>query len=193
MKIGYARVSTEDQSLQLQIDALTEAGCELIFQEKVSGKNADRQQLKELRSQLRTGDTVVVWKLDRLGRSLRDLVGLVSEFQDRGIHFKSLQDHIDTSTPMGKFTFHLFAALAEFERDIISERTKAGLAAARARGRMGGRPKGLSKKAQDKARLAESLYKERERSIREICDHLDISKPTLYRYLRARGVKIGEA
>ena len=191
MKIGYARVSTEDQSLQLQIDALRKAGCEQIFQEKVSGKNADRQELKNLRAQLRNGDTVIVWKLDRLGRSLRNLMELVSEFQDKGVHFQSLQDQINTSTPMGKFTFHLFAALAEFERDIISERTKAGLAATRARGRKGGRPKGLSKKAQDKARLAESLYKERERSIAEICDHLDISKPTLYRYLRSRNVKIG--
>ena len=191
MKIGYARVSTEDQSLQLQIDALRKAGCEQIFQEKVSGKNADRQELKNLRAQLRNGDTVIVWKLDRLGRSLRNLMELVSEFQDKGVHFQSLQDQINTSTPMGKCTFHLFAALAEFERDIISERTKAGLAATRARGRKGGRPKGLSKKAQDKARLAESLYKERERSIAEICDHLDISKPTLYRYLRSRNVKIG--
>ena len=191
MKIGYARVSTSDQTLDPQLDALRAAGCEILFQEKISGKTADRPELQKMRTQLRTGDTVIVWKLDRLGRSLRDLVALVSEFQERGVHFQSIQDQIDTSTPMGKFTFHLFAALAEFERDIISERTKAGLAAARARGRKGGRPKGLSKKAQDKARLAESLYKERERSIREICDHLDISKATLYRYLRARGVEIG--
>ena len=141
--------------------------------------------------QLRKGDTVVVWKLDRLGRSLRDLVSVVSDFQESGVHFRSLHDHIDTGTPVGKFTFHLFAALAEFERDIISERTKAGLAAACARGRKGGRKKGLSKKVRDKARLAEFLYKERERSIAEICDHLDISKPTLYRYLRSRNVKIG--
>jgi DNA invertase Pin-like site-specific DNA recombinase len=126
-----------------------------------------------------------------LGRSLRDLVNLVAQFQDLDVGFKSLQDNIDTTTPAGKLTFHLFAALAEFERDIISSRTKAGLEAARARGRSGGRPKGLSKKAQDKARLAESLYKEKERSITEICDHLEISKPTLYRYLRARGVSIG--
>ena len=133
----------------------------------------------------------MVWKLDRLGRSLRDLIQLVAQFQELGVGFKSLQDNIDTTTPTGKLTFHLFAALSEFERDIISTRTKAGLEAARARGRKGGRPKGLSKKAQDKARLAESLYKEKERSITEICDHLSISKPTLYRYLRARGVQIG--
>jgi len=141
--------------------------------------------------QLRRGDMIVVWKLDRLGRSLRDLVNLISKFQELEVGFKSLQDNIDTTTPTGKLTFHLFAALAEFERDIISSRTKAGLEAARARGRKGGRPKGLSKKAQDKARLAESLYSEKERSISEICDHLHISKPTLYRYLRSRGVAIG--
>ena len=133
----------------------------------------------------------LVWKLDRLGRSLRDLVKLVAQLEDLEVGFKSLQDNIDTTTPTGKLTFHLFAALAEFERDIISSRTKAGLQAARARGRKGGRPKGLSKKAQDKVRLAESLYIEKERSIIEICNHLSISKPTLYRYLRARGVKIG--
>ncbi|MGH1336875.1 MAG: recombinase family protein [Aureispira sp.] len=119
-------------------------------------------------------------------------MNLVSKFQDAGVEFQSLQDNIDTTTPSGKLAFHMFAALAEFERDIISSRTKAGLEAARARGRKGGRPKGLSKKAQDKARLAESLYKEKERYITEICNHLHISKPTLYRYLRSRRVKVGE-
>jgi len=127
----------------------------------VSGAKANRVKLNELMEHVREGDVIVVWKLDRLGRSLRDLVSLMSKFQEKGVGFKSLQDNIDTTTPMGKLNFHLFAALAEFERDIISERTKAGLSAARARGRKGGRPKGLSKKAQDKARLAESLYKER--------------------------------
>lgn len=191
MKIGYARVSTKDQSLHLQIDALEQSGCERIYSEQVSGAKTDRIELQKMINQLRHGDVIVVWKLDRLGRSLRDLVNLVSKFSGLGVGFQSLQDKIDTTTPTGKLTFHLFAALAEFERDIISTRTKAGLEAARARGRKGGRPKGLSKKAQDKARLAESLYKEKERSIGEICDHLDISKPTLYRYLRTRGVKIG--
>lgn len=192
MKIGYARVSTKEQSLNLQKDALEKVGCETIFSEHISGAKSDRPQLQEMIKHLRQGDVVVVWKLDRLGRSLRDLVNLVSKFQDGGIEFQSLQDNIDTTTPAGKLAFHLFAALAEFERDIISSRTKAGLEAARARGRKGGRPKGLSKKAQDKARLAESLYKEKERSTAEICEHLDISKPTLYRYLRSRGVKVGE-
>ena len=191
MKIGYARVSTKDQSLDLQEDALKKVGCKTIYSECVSGANADRLKLHEMINQLRKGDVVIVWKLDRLGRSLRDLVSLMSTLQDLGVGFKSLQDNIDTTTPIGKLNFHLFAALAEFERDIISERTKAGLAAARARGRKGGRPKGLSQKAKDKARLAESLYKEKERSIAEICEYLSISKPTLYRYLRNRGVKIG--
>lgn len=191
MKIGYARVSTKEQSLDLQEDALRKEGCEKIYSERICGTKSERPKLKEMILQLRQGDIIVVWKLDRLGRSLRDLVNLIAQFQDLGVGFKSLQDNIDTTTPTGKLTFHLFAALAEFERDIISTRTKAGLEAARARGRKGGRPKGLSKKAQDKARLAESLYKEKQRSIKEICSHLSISKPTLYRYLRARGVKIG--
>ena len=191
MKIGYARVSTKEQSLDLQEDALKKEGCQRIYSEQISGYKSERPKLKEMMGQLRKGDVVVVWKLDRLGRSLRDLVNLVAKLQESEIGFKSLQDNIDTTTPTGKLTFHLFAALAEFERDIISSRTKAGLKAARARGRKGGRPKGLSKKAQDKARLAESLYKEREHSISEICNHLDISKPTLYRYLRERGVTIG--
>lgn len=191
MKFGYARVSTKDQSLDLQRDALKRAGCTEIIEEKVSGTKEHRPKLKQLIERLREGDVVIVWKLDRLGRSLRELVLLIDKFQQIGVEFQSLEDHIDTTSPTGKLTFHIFAAMAEFERDLISQRTKAGLAAARSRGRKGGRPKGLSKKAQDKARLAESLYKEKERSISEICDHLDISKPTLYRYLRNRGVQIG--
>lgn len=193
MKIGYARVSTHDQSLDLQLDALEKAECQKIYSEKVSGGKSKRPELKAMIDQLRKGDLVVVYKLDRLGRSLRDLVDLVETFQEKGVGFKSIHDNIDTTTPMGKFTFHLFAALAEFERGIISERTKSGLAAARARGRKGGRPKGLSKQAENKARLAESLYKEKELSVIQICKDLGISKATFYRYLRARGVKIGSA
>ena len=193
MKIGYARVSTKEQSLHLQEDALKKAGCQKIYSEKIGGGKADRTKLNEMIGQLREGDVIVVWKLDRLGRSLRDLVNLISRFQDQGVGFQSLQDNIDTTTPTGKLTFHLFAALAEFERDIIRTRTNAGLEAARARGRKGGRPEGLSQKAKDKARLAESLYNEKERSIAEICDYLSISRPTLYRYLRSRGVTIGNA
>jgi DNA invertase Pin-like site-specific DNA recombinase len=156
MKIGYARVSTKEQNLALQLDALEKEGCKKIFQEKISGAKADRPELKKMIDQLREGGVIITWKLDRLGRSLRDLVNLMNEIQDKGAGLKSLNDSIDTTTPHGKLTFHLFASLAEFERDIIRERTRAGLEAARARGRKGGRPKGLSKEAQDKAMIAET-------------------------------------
>ncbi len=169
MKIGYARVSTKDQDLALQTDALEKNGCEKIYQEKMTGSTKERPELKKVLEQLRDGDVVVVWKLDRMGRSLKDLVSLVNEIQEKGAGLQSLNDHIDTTTPHGKLTFHLFAALAEFERDIIRERTNAGLAAARARGRKGGRPKGLSKKARHTAIIAEKLYQERELTVREIC------------------------
>lgn len=191
MKIGYARVSTKDQDLALQIDALKKAGCKKIFQEKMTGATKERPELKKMIEQLRKGDVVVIWKLDRLGRSLKNLVQLVNEIQGKGAGLKSLGDHIDTVTPQGKLTFHLFAALAEFERDIIRERTHAGLAAARARGRKGGRPRGLSKKAQHTAIIAERLYLERKLTVKEICEQLSISKMTLYNYLRHQGVKIG--
>ncbi len=192
MKIGYARVSTQEQDLALQLDALNEAGCEQTYQEKITGANKDRPQLQKLLEQLREGDTVVIWKLDRLARSLKDLVDLVGQIQEKGASFQSLNDQIDTTTAHGKFTFHIFAALAEFERDIIRERTNAGLAAARARGRKGGRPEGLSKKAQHAAIIAEQLYLERKLSIKEICQQLSISKATLYNYLRHQGAEIGE-
>jgi DNA invertase Pin-like site-specific DNA recombinase len=185
LKIGYARVSTKDQNLSLQKDALQKEGCELIFEEKASGAKSDRPELRRMIDQLRKDDIVIIWKLDRLGRSLRDLVNLVTEIQDKGAGLKSLNDSIDTTTPQGKLTFHLFAALAEFERDIISERTKAGLESARARGRKGGRPKGLSKAARDKAIIAKSLYDKREMPVSKICSHLSISKSTLYKYLKS--------
>ena len=191
MNIGYARVSTQDQDLALQLDALNDAGCQKIYQEKITGSRRERPQLNKLLEQLREGDVVVIWKLDRLARSLKDLVSLVNEIQEKSGALHSLNDQIDTTTPHGKFTFHVFAALAEFERDIISERTKAGLAAARARGRKGGRPKGLSQKAQHTAIIAEKLYQERELTVKEICEQLSISKGTLYNYLRYRGVNIG--
>ena len=190
MKIGYARVSTKEQNLSLQMDALKNEGCKQIFQEKISGAKADRPELRKMIGQLREGDTIVTWKLDRMGRSLRDLVNLVNEIQDKGAGLKSLNDSIDTTTPQGKLTFHLFASLAEFERDIIRERTKAGLEAARARGRKGGRPKGLSKEARDKAMIAETLYTKREMSVTEICKHLGVARSTLYKYLKHRGVQI---
>ncbi len=191
MKIGYARVSTKDQDLSLQLDSLKDAGCEEIYQEQFTGSTKERPELQKMLQHLRERDVIVVWKLDRLARSLKDLVGLVNEIQDKGAGLSSLNDQIDTTTPHGKFTFHIFAALAEFERDIIRERTMAGLAAARARGRKGGRPKGLSEKAQHTASSAERLYQEGELTIKEICDQLSISKMTLYNYLRYRGLEIG--
>jgi DNA invertase Pin-like site-specific DNA recombinase len=191
MKIGYARVSTEEQELSLQLDALEGAGCRKVYQEKITGSTKERPELQKMLEHLREGDVVVIWKLDRLARSLKDLVSLVNEIQEKGGALQSLNDQIDTTTPHGKFTFHIFAALAEFERDIIRERTKAGLAAARARGRKGGRPKGLSKKAQHTAIIAEKLYQDRKLTVKEICDQLSISKGTFYNYLRHRGVKAG--
>lgn len=193
MKIGYARVSTQEQNLSLQLDALQTAGCTTIHHEKVTSAKKERPELQKLMGQLRAGDVVVVWKLDRLGRSLQDLVSLVNEMQGKGAEFQSLNDHIDTTTPQGKFTFHLFAALAEFERDIIRERTKAGLAAARARGRKGGRPKGLSKEAQHTAMIAERLYQDGDLTVKQICRQLSISRGTFYNYLRHQGVDVGSS
>ncbi|MCI0563928.1 MAG: recombinase family protein [Nitrososphaera sp.] len=191
MKIGYARVSTQKQDLSLQLDALQSAGCATIYQEKVTGSKRERPELQKMMNQIRAGDVVVIWKLDRLARSLTDLVSQVNEMQAKGAELQSLNDHIDTTTPQGKFTFHLFASLAEFERDIIRERTKAGLAAARARGRQGGRPKGLSREAQHTAIIAEKLYQEGVLTVKEICRQLSISRGTFYNYLRYRGVKVG--
>ena len=139
MQIGYVRVSTNDQNTSLQRDALERAGCELIYEEKMSGTVANRPVLKRVLKQLGEGDTLVVWKLDRLGRSMRNLVLLIDELKNRGIHFRSLTDSIDTSSPMGRFIFHIMGALAEMERELIVERTMAGLAAAREQGRIGGR------------------------------------------------------
>ncbi|EJB3708213.1 recombinase family protein [Enterobacter asburiae] len=139
MLIGYVRVSTNDQNTALQRNALDSAGCELIFEDKISGKTSERPGLKKVLRILSEGDTLVVWKLDRLGRSMRHLVVLVEELRERGINFRSLTDSIDTSTPMGRFFFHVMGALAEMERELIVERTRAGLAAARAKGRIGGR------------------------------------------------------
>lgn len=190
MKIGYARVSTKDQNLALQKDALQKEGCELFFEEKVSGAKSDRPELRRMIDQLRKGDIIIIWKLDRLGRSLRDLVNLVTEIQDKGAGLKSLNDSIDTTTPQGKLTFHLFAALAEFERDIISERTKAGLDSARARGRKGGRPKGLSQQAKDKAIISETLYREGNLSVSQICQHLGVARSTFYKLLKHRDVQL---
>jgi DNA invertase Pin-like site-specific DNA recombinase len=185
MKIGYARVSTKDQNLDLQIDALKKAGCAdtYIYREQITGATKDRPELINLLNSVRSGDVVVIWKLDRLGRSLGDLVNLVNQIQDKGAELQSLNDNIDTTTPQGKLTFHIFAAIAQFEREIIRERTNAGLASARARGRKGGRPPGLTSSSKIKAEAAQSLY-EKKTPVNEIARTLGISKRTLYKYLR---------
>ena len=182
---GYARVSTLDQNLDSQKDELLKYGCSKIFFEKASGKNLVRPELKKLLDSLRENDVLVVYKLDRLARSLKDLIELVNDLGVRKVDFVSLSDGIDTGTAVGKLMFHLVGAFAEFERNIISERTKLGLASARARGRTGGKPKGLSAVAQKKAIRAKVLYDEQKLSIDEILKVLEIaSKTTLYKYIK---------
>lgn len=185
MDIGYARVSTGEQTLHLQLDALNAAGCGKIYQETASGAKADRPVLDEVLSYLRGGDTLVVWRLDRLGRSLEHLIDVVAGLAERGIGFRSITEQIDTTTPGGKLIFHVFGALAEFERDLIRERTHAGLAAARSRGRVGGRPKKLATAKQ--LELARTLYAGGQTDIETICQTLGISRATLYRALKDQG------
>jgi len=184
MHIGYARVSTEDQHFHLQIDALKKAGCEKIFTDEMSGAKSERPGLREALSFVRQGDTLVVWRLDRLGRSLKDLIDRVEELKGRQVQFRSLNENIDTSSSGGKFMFHIFSALAEFERDLIRERTMAGLIAARARGRLGGRPKIMPR---EKIKMAASLMKDPSLSVKDICRNLGISRTTLYRYVGPQG------
>jgi len=190
LKIGYARVSTQDQNLEMQLDALSKAGCEQIFQEKASGVKSERPELLAMQQILRKGDVIYIYKLDRLGRSLKHLLELTSNFEKQGVGLISLNDHIDTTTAQGRLIFNIFASLSEFERDLIRERTKSGLEAARARGRKGGRSRGLSKEAERTAMLAQTLYNERKLGVDAIAKELLISKMTLYKYLRHRGVKI---
>lgn len=192
MKIGYARVSTQDQNLGLQLQALKEAGCEKIFKEKESGAKADRPELAKLLEQIREGDTIVVWKLDRLGRSLKHLIETVNLFAEKGAEFKSLKESFDTSGATGKLVFNIFASFAEFERDMIRERTNAGLANARRVGRTGGRPKGLSDEIKAKAETAKILYESKSLSVNGISRQLNISKTTLYKLLESKGVKVGK-
>lgn len=180
MLIGYARVSTDDQNLHLQCDALGGAGCERIFEDRGSGAKVDRPGLAAALGMVRRGDTLVVWRLDRLGRSLKDLIALAERLDTVGVGLRSLHDAIDTGSSGGRLVFHMFGALAEFERNLVRERTKAGLNAARARGRLGGRRKVL---APDKRRLAVQLYQERKYTVMEICRLMGISKPTLYAYI----------
>ena len=174
MQIGYARVSTLDQNLDLQIDALNQAGCKKIFQEKITGTKLKREQLQNAIDYLRAGDVLVIWKLDRLGRSLKDLLLIVNELNQKEIGLKSLHENIDTTTPTGK--------LAEFEKDVIKERTNAGLKAARARGRVGGRPKKLTDK---QLTLLKTLHQDKNTSLSDISNILGISKKTIYNYLNS--------
>jgi DNA invertase Pin-like site-specific DNA recombinase len=177
---GYARVSTSEQNSQMQFDALLEAGCDRILTEKASA-SVERPELAHLFDLLRAGDTVVVWRLDRLGRSVRDLIDIVEDLHQRGVALKSLRETIDTSSAGGRLVVHVFAALAEFERDLIRERTVAGLAAARARGRLGGRRPSLSP---DQARVARSAYNAGHTSVNDIASALAVNRSTIYRELK---------
>lgn len=180
MIVGYARVSTLDQNERLQTDALTKAGCERVFADHASGAKAHRPELDRLLDVIREGDTLIVWKLDRLGRSVQNLVDLMNLLQSRGVGFRSLTENMDTTTPGGVLVFNVFAAMAQFERDLIRERTNAGLRAARARGRKGGRPSKLTEK--QSARIRE-LYQSRALTVQEIADQYQVSRNTIYHAL----------
>jgi DNA invertase Pin-like site-specific DNA recombinase len=180
--VGYARVSTGDQDLNLQVDDLEAAECTLVFTDKGSGAKSDRPGLEKCLSELQAGDTLVVWRLDKLGRSMQHLVSVITDLKERNVGFKSLRDGaIDTTTASGELVFNIFAALAQFERELIWERTRAGLVAARARGRMGGR-KPVSP-LDPKVRMAKKMHSDRSMSINEICSTLRILRATFYRYL----------
>ena len=186
MLVGYARVSTQDQTLDLQKDALGKAGCTKLFTDTASGAKAERKGLEEALAYVREGDTLVVWRLDRLGRSLNHLIEAVADLNDRKIGFRSLTENIDTTTSGGKLVFHIFGALAEFERDIIRERTQAGLQAARARGRLGGRRKAKALDTPKKVAMAQALYADKSHTVGDICKTLNVSRATLYRYVRVK-------
>jgi len=191
MIIGYVRVSRNEQNLELQIDALRKIGCEQIFHEKIGGTEKERPQYLKMIDTLRKGDVVTVWRIDRLGRTTLELIKLMVEFREKGVEFKSIVEGIDTSTSMGRIWYMLSSIFAENEREIIRERTKAGLASARARGKIGGRPKGLTENAKKIATSAATLYNANKLSTGEICEMLNIgSRTTLYRYLRYAGVDI---
>ena len=181
MKIGYARISTKEQNINLQIDALKKEGCDKIFEDiGISGSRVERKGLKEALEYLREGDSFVVWKLDRAFRSLRHMIDLTNNLKEKSIEFKSLQDSIDTSSPGGRLVFHIMASIAEFERDLIKERTKTGLEAARARGRFGGRPKKISDK---KFKALVELYDQKSLTVEEIVSTVGITRTTFYRRL----------
>lgn len=183
MLIGYSRVSTNDQSLNSQIDKLEEYGCEKIFTDVVSGARSERKGLLDMLSYARSGDTVVVYRLDRLGRSLKDLINLINIFQEKNINFKSLSESIDTSTSIGKLMFHITGAFAEFEKNIIRERTKAGLESARSRGKKGGRPTTITP---EKIRMARLLHSDRSLSIQDILKQMNIKKGVFYKMLKIK-------
>ena len=185
-RIGYARVSTADQDLAPQLDVLRAKGCEPIYSEHASGKHADRPELAQAMKALRAGDTLVVWRLDRLGRSLPDLIATVNELAGRGIAFESVTEAIDTTTASGKLVFNIFASLADFERHLIGERTRAGLAAGRARGRMGGRPPALTSRQLREARL---LLTDPEATVTAVAERYGVSRTTLYKGLRELAAK----
>ena len=193
MIFGYARVSTTEQNLDLQLDAFLKAGIERknIYTDKVSSSQEERKSLSKLLDYARDGDTIVVWKLDRLARSLIHFTNFINQLNEKGIKFRSITEpFLDTTdkSSHSQFIVNLFAALAQLERDIIIERTKAGLASARARGKVFGAPKGLSKKNQQKAIICEQYFKEGKLTVSEICDRVDVSRATYYKYLRVRGL-----
>lgn len=179
-RIGYARVSTDDQDLSLQLDALKRAGCQIIYQEKTSGKNLRRTEWEQCLKALRSGDTLVVWRMDRLSRSLADLVKTITVLEEGGIGFESLTERIETESATGKLIFHVFAALAEFERNVIRERTQAGLKAARARGRKGGRPRKLG---DQQIREIQALLRDPEIRVIDVAKRYGVSRATIYRHV----------
>ena len=181
MKIGYSRVSTDDQNLDLQKDALKQAECERIYEDKITGSKMDRPGLNSLKDAIRENDVIIVWRLDRLGRSLKELIEIVTWLESQKVGLVSLNESINTTTITGKLIFHIFGAIAEFERNLIRERTQAGLKAARARGRVGGRPRKLS---DDDILLIEQLYTSNKIPLRKIMDQFNISKPTIYKAVK---------
>jgi DNA invertase Pin-like site-specific DNA recombinase len=187
MLVGYARISTDEQTLALQEDALKRASCEHLYKDIISGAKAERPGLEAALHFTRSGDTLVVWRLDRLGRSLRHLIDIMTTLEARGIGFKSLTEQIDTTTSGGKLIFHIFGALAEFERDLIRERTRAGLAAARARGRKGGHPRAAALNTPRKVQMAQALYDNEKYTIDDVCKMVGVSRATLYRYVVPKG------
>lgn len=194
MLISYARVSTNEQNLDLQLDAFKKAGCDpkYTYTDKISTSkpSSARDGLEQAMSHLRKGDTLVVWRLDRLGRTLKELIELITDLGTKGIGFKSLTENIDTTTPGGMLIFHIFGALAQFEREIIKERTNAGLTAARARGRLGGRPRAKGLNDKKKLERLYSLYDSKEYPVKDICEMMGVSRATLYKYLADRDKRV---